>query len=929
MLKKSFTIVVLFCAVYSFAFSQDNKKPLDFSVYDGWKYIEDHSISGDGEWVFYEVNPYKGDGNLYLWSAEESDREVFPRGYNASFSPGSEYLVFKIKPFRDTVRQMKLDKTPDKKLPKDSLGIFVFDEKRLITKERVKSYQVAEKASQWMVYQHEKETEEDTAKTEKVGKGIPETSDLVIFHPGKGKEYVYPNISEYAISEQGDLISFIRLRENDSVQSGIFVFDTQKERLDSIFLRNGLSKNLALDHSGDQVAFIHSEDTAKIKVYSLYYWNHKAGEPSLIVDTLNSSIPEDWTVGEHGRVYFSENDERLFFGTAPMPEPEPGDTLLEEEKVKLDLWSWKDPLLQPQQLDNLEREKKRTYLAVYHIEDNRVVQLADEKVRQVNPILKGNGDVAIGINRQPYQKRISWEMPPYKDVYLVNMNSGERELVRKEIQSRIDISTGGRYFYWYSYADSNWYAHEINQDITRNLTGNLKVNFYNEDHDYPNDPYPYGSAGWTEDDEYLLVYDRFDLWRFDPAGEEAAENITRGYGRSHNIQFRYLELDEEAQFINKKEDLFLRAFNKETKASGFFTAGINWNRQPKKLVMEDSYFYTPEKARESEQMIWRKSTFREFPDVWYGDNAFDEAQKISNANPQQKNYIWGNVEKVEWVAPNGKKAEGLLYKPDNFDPNKKYPMMVYFYRLSSDRMHRYYHPKPSRSVVNPTFYVSNGYLFFVPNIRYQVGYPGESAFNYVSSGTLSLVNSRSYIDKDRIGIQGQSWGGYQVAHIITKTDMFAAASAGAPVSNMTSAYGGIRWGSGMSRMFQYEETQSRIGGTLWEKPLHYIRNSPVFYAPRVNTPLLIRHNDNDGAVPWYQGIEYFVALRRLQKPVWMLNYNGAPHNEKAKSPNSRDLSIRMKQFFDHYLKDQPAPVWMKEGIPAVKKGKTKGYELVE
>ncbi|MDA3867716.1 MAG: prolyl oligopeptidase family serine peptidase, partial [Salinivirgaceae bacterium] len=234
-----------------------------------------------------------------------------------------------------------------------------------------------------------------------------------------------------------------------------------------------------------------------------------------------------------------------------------------------------------------------------------------------------------------------------------------------------------------------------------------------------------------------------------------------------------------------------------------------------------------------------------------------------------------------------------------------------------------------RSVINFSYYVSNEYLLFIPNIRYKSGYPGESAVNYVVSGPTTLLNKYDYIDKDRIGLQGQSWGGYQVAYIITETNLFAAASAGAPVTNMTSAYGGIRWKSGMSRMFQYEETQSRIGGTLWEKPLQYIENSPVFFAPKVNTPLLMRHNDNDGAVPWYQGIEYFTALRRLNKPVWLLNYNGGPHNEKAKSPNSVDLSIRMMQFFNHYLKGEPAPKWMTEGIPAVEKGETMKYELTK
>jgi dipeptidyl aminopeptidase/acylaminoacyl peptidase len=217
-------------------------------------------------------------------------------------------------------------------------------------------------------------------------------------------------------------------------------------------------------------------------------------------------------------------------------------------------------------------------------------------------------------------------------------------------------------------------------------------------------------------------------------------------------------------------------------------------------------------------------------------------------------------------------------------------------------------------------------VVFVPDITYKVGYPGQSAYNAIVSGTQYLVNTFPYIDEERMGLQGQSWGGYQVAYLITQTDLYAAAMAGAPVSNMTSAYGGIRWETGHSRMFQYEQTQSRIGGTLWEKPLHYIENSPLFYAPKVNTPLLMMHNDDDGAVPWYQGIEYFLALRRLDKPVWMLSYNGEPHNLNASSwANRVDLSKRMFQFFNHYLKGKPMPEWMEKGVPATEKGDNLGY----
>ena len=260
----------------------------------------------------------------------------------------------------------------------------------------------------------------------------------------------------------------------------------------------------------------------------------------------------------------------------------------------------------------------------------------------------------------------------------------------------------------------------------------------------------------------------------------------------------------------------------------------------------------------------------------------------------------------------------------NFDSTKSYPLMVYFYELYSDRLHSHYIPKPTASIIYATEYASAGYVVFMPDIRYKEGHPANSAYDCIMSGTDKVLSLYSNIDSTKMALQGQSWGGYQTAQLITMTNRYKAAMAGAPVSNMFSAYGGMRWGSGLNRQFQYEKTQSRIGYTIWEKPELYVENSPLFHLPNVTTPLLIMHNDEDGAVPWYQGIELFTGLKRLNKTAWMLNYNGDDHN-LMKNANRIDLSIRMRQFFDHYLMDKPAPEWMEKGIPAIDKGKKLGY----
>jgi dipeptidyl aminopeptidase/acylaminoacyl peptidase len=324
-----------------------------------------------------------------------------------------------------------------------------------------------------------------------------------------------------------------------------------------------------------------------------------------------------------------------------------------------------------------------------------------------------------------------------------------------------------------------------------------------------------------------------------------------------------------------------------------------------------------------------KSNFVEAPNLYVTKDWFKSSKKLTDCNPQQKDYNWGTVESVYWKGHDGRDLEGLLYKPEDFDPNKKYPMVVYFYEKTSQYKHAYRKPDVSRSTINITYFVSNGYLVFLPDIHYTTGHPGKSAINCIVSGVESLMEN-SWVDKDNIAIQGQSWGGYQVAYLITQTDMFKCAGSGAPVANMTSAYGGIRWGSGVVRQFQYEHTHSRIGCTPWDEGGLdlYIENSPLFFVDKVKTPVLIMHNDKDEAVPFTQGIEFFTALRRMGKQAWMLQYNDETHNLSG-YVNAYDYTIRLSQFMDHFLKGAPMPVWMKYGIPATKKGIDWGLELVK
>ena len=451
-----------------------------------------------------------------------------------------------------------------------------------------------------------------------------------------------------------------------------------------------------------------------------------------------------------------------------------------------------------------------------------------------------------------------------------------------------------------------------------------KEPLYDIENDVPDFPTAAGTTGWTANDRHFLINDVYDIWQVDPNAAEEPKNITNGWAKKNKTEFSYIKFDREKRFIDEDETIVLLSLDKTTKYSGFYNKKVNEVADPV-LITNGPYTYSaaPLKAKNAAAYIFRRGNINE--SELFAGNDLRDMNKLTDIASQQKSYNWLTAELVKWKMFDGKMSEGILYKPQNFDPKKKYPVIFYFYERDADNLFNYMAPAPSASVINIPYFVSNEYLVFDPNIYYKTGAPGESAFNSVISAAKYL-SKMPWVDSTRMAIQGQSWGGYQVAYLVTRTNIFRAAGAGAPVSNMTSAYGGIRWGSGLNRQFQYEKQQSRIGATLWERPDLYIKNSPLFNADKVTTPLLIMHNDADGAVPWYQGIEYFTALKRLGKKVWLLEYNGEDHN-LVERKNRKDLSVRLGQFFDYYLKDAKPANWIKNGLPAVDKGSDWGLKV--
>jgi dipeptidyl aminopeptidase/acylaminoacyl peptidase len=920
------------------------KIPLDNNSYDGWKNIVSPVISESGNWIGYTINPQQGDGWLYIYNVRKGIKDSVSRGSGLIFSPGEKYIAFSVTPTYADTRMAKKKKAKEDKMPKNDLTIRTLSENEILNISRVKSFALPEKNSDWMAYLMEKKLPEkvtkksaidSTSSPEKVApkksrKVEPKGTELIIYNPILKKEYKFQDVSEYVVAKDGKSISFLQDIPDTSKTDNfkINTFDLKGEVSKIIFEGKGGAKKLSTDKTGTFVSFLYSSDTARVKTYDLWLSKDMA-KATKIIDASDHSMHKGWSVSENGNLTFSEDGNRLYFGTAAKPVKEPEDTLLDEEKYKLDIWSWDDAVLQPMQKKQLEQEKKKNYTAVYLLDKKEMVQLADSTIPTARLTQKANKDLVLGTSDLKYRKSSSWDGGANEDVYLLNVITGSRSLIVEKAGSRVSLSPNCKFVVYWSNEERNWIAMPAaTGGIRKNISSGIKVPLFDELNDVPDDPSPHGIAGWLDDGKHLLVYDRYDIWSVDLNGTDSPVNLTNGFGRANNIRLRYSRLDPDEEVINSKDAMYLSAFNYDSKESGFFVTKIVKQVDPVKLVMDKvSFPGTLQKAKHSDMLLWQKGTFINSPELYYSDMNFLTARRISVTNPQQGKYLWGTAELVDWMSFDHQKLQGILYKPENFDSSKKYPMIVYFYERSSDGLYNYMPPAPSASIINRTFAVSNGYLVFVPDIPYVIGYPGQSCYNAVMSGTYSLLDRYDFIDKNRLGLDGQSWGGYQIAYLVTQTDLFACAYAGAAVSDMISAYGGIRWGTGMSRMFQYEKTQSRIGGTLWDKPLQFLENSPIIWAPKIKTPLLLMHNDADDAVPWYQSIEFITALRRLDKPAWLLSYNDEAHN-LIKRPNKKDISIRKMQFFDHYLKGMPMPYWMKNGISQVEKGKTDGYKLV-
>lgn len=970
-MKKLMLALLFLPALHTLA----QKKPLDHTVYDGWEAIGERAISNDGKYVAYAVNPQEGDGNLYIQSVSGDYKIVIPRGYSVSITDDNLYAICRIRPFYKDTREARIKKRRPDEMPKDSLAIIALGKTEILKVPRIKSYKIPDETGTWLAYLLDKPLPEtnrprtpdsltrintmlsmadslmrvadsirnkanlaktnglsvlQTARTNRsaarpAAEPVEEGTELVLRNLLTGEERRFTLVKDYFFNKTGAVLLIETTRKNSDEASvaSLTKLNLKNNTSTTIFKRFNEAKSFRMDEAGSQVAFVAERDSsskALQKFYKLYYYKDGMDSARLLADNKTKGLAANWTISDNpGSIIFSKTGNRLFLGTLPIW-PVRDTTVPEIDRVSVDVWHYNDDYIQPVQLRNLNTELRRSYTAYYDLAANQVVQLANEKLRTVVPTQEGDGSVFYGVS--DFGKRVAtqWQGFSLNDIYKVNPTTGAAEVIRKDLKGgNLQPSYTGKYLLFFDEKKQQYFVYNNNTQQLYQVAKDIKTSLSDEENDVPDDPNAYGIVKWSEGDQYVFMYDRYDIWQVDPEGKAASVCLTPG--RKDKTTYRYVNTDQEERFIKAGQTLLLRSFDEKDKSVGLAT--LNLFNKEFKQVFKEKMGVSPaiQKAKDANVLAYTKETYQQSPNLYV--QALDgAARQLSNTNPQQAGYNWGTAELFKWKAYTGKEAEGIVYKPEDFDPKKKYPMIVYFYERSSQGLYGYNAPSPTPSRLNISFFVSRGYVVFVPDIWYKKGYPGQGAYDYILSGTRAVVK-QGYVDSTKLGLQGQSWGGYQIAHLITRTNLYAAAWAGAPVVNMTSAYGGIRWGTGLNRQFQYEKTQSRIGATLWEKPNLYIENSPLFQLPKVTTPLVIMANDADDAVPWYQGIEYYTAMRRLGKKVWMLNYNNEAHN-LVERRNRKDIQIREQQFFDYLLKGDKPAKWITDGVPATMKGKDMG-----
>lgn len=931
-------------------------RPIALDDILAWKNIATPVVSADGRWLAYRLTPVQGDSEVVI-RALDGDKtyrfaigELPPppeqaagpppaRSADLALSDDGRWAAFTVFPSRKEAERLRKQRRP----LQNSVTLVDLEKGTDVEFPKVRQFAFAgESAAALGLLRYGPDSaapasERPASGAERAGGAAadkPRGADFLLRDLTSGEDLLVGGVAEFAFDKKGTRLAWITDVEG-RVGNGLSVRDLASGVVRTLASGRASFEKLAWTDEGDALAVLSGVEDKRYedKLYTILGCGRlDQPQPHRVSydPAKDPTFPADMAVSPNRAPQWTDDRSALLFGIHE-PKKKPADAdkagagekaaegerpgaappaaadAPGEDKPDLVLWHWKDPRLQSQQQVQESRDKRFSFLSAWHVDEGKFVRLADEALREVTPPEKGRW--AVGTDRREHELDGSLDGRVLQDVYAVDIVSGRRSLVARRVRWSYGQSPdGSRLLY---FADGHFHVADLAAATTTNITKAAPVSFVNveDDHNVANPPVP--PLGWSSDSASVLLSDGWDLWRVAASGSAPAVNLT-GNGRRDQIRYRRrVVLDSDEKGIDLAAPFYVEVYGEWTKKGGLARVTAD----PAGLTVlrwDDASYGRVLKPKRADRLVFTRESWNQFPEFQAAGLDLGSARVITDEGKQAGGLAWtSGVRLIDYVSDKGKKLQAALFLPAGYEPGKRYPTVVYIYERLSDQMNRF--AAPTANGFNRTVYTSNGYAVLMPDISYTVNDPGMSAVWCVLPALKAAI-ATGIVDAGRVGLQGHSWGGYQTSFLVTQTSAFRAAVAGAPLTNMVSMYSLIYKNTGGGNMAIFESSQGRFKGGYWDNWEAYVRNSPVAHATRVTTPLLLLHNDKDGAVDFTQGIEYYNTLRRLKKPVVLLQYVGENHGLR-KPANQQDYTVRMKEFFDHHLKGAPAPQWWTDGVP--------------
>ncbi|MSR03550.1 MAG: S9 family peptidase [Gemmatimonadetes bacterium] len=911
------------------------QKTLDATDLSFWKSIRNAATSPDGRWFAYVLAPNEGDGEVVVRPTSAEAREwrfpigeavvqpfnpfdQTPRNSPLVISGDAKWTAFSTYPTAEETKKLKKDKKPIQ------TGLVVVNlatgEKRDF--EKIQRFSFAGENPAWVAMKRYP-AEGATA------------SDLLLLDLRTGTMSTIGSVADYALDETGGWLAWTT-EAKDLVGNGVQIRNLATDQVKTIESDKAVYRRLAWADSGLALAVLRGRpDSARgDTVYAVVGITSVGGGNTKVVyePSPATGLPADRRVSPDRTPRWTADFAALAFGTTARrngpesktgrPDVKPvagtpgmmqtpaGAGGTEDDLPTLVIWHGKEGRLQSQQQVEEGRDKIFSSLALYRVVERKFLALADDELRDVQ--LTPRDRYGLGTDRRVYERRDNIDGGQRRDYYAIDLKTGARTPIKKTASYPIRPSPDGTKALFYD--NGEYHVYDFLTGQTKAITPGAPTTFIDTEDDHNVDRPPVEPLGWSADSRFVLLFDNWDVWRVAATGGSFV-NLT-GTGKRDKIRFtRRLVIDPKEKGIDLTKPMYLQTYGEWTKKEGL--ARVIPAKPGAEMLLADDAKFLVNRARDAETWVYTRQTVRDFPDYWVADAKLANPVRLTDANPQQKDYAWSSgAQLVNYVSEKGDSLQGALYLPANYEPGKKYPTVVYIYEKLSQGLHSYAVPNETRAF-NPSIYTSRGYAVFQPDIVYRINDPGMSSVWCVVPAVKAAI-ATGIVDPAKVGLHGHSWGGYQSSFLATQTGkLFSGIVTGAPLTDMISMYNSVYWNTGTADMAIFETSQGRFKGSYLDNHEAYIRNSPAFFVKQIETPVMILHNEKDGAVDFNQGITFFNSLREQDKDVIMLQYVGENHGLQLPK-NQKDYTVRMQEYFDHYLKGLPAPDWMKEGVPRLK-----------